>query len=249
MIGAGIQPHDSVRLDVGDHERAFAVFLRIGRKDRETQLARRNTHVAARYCIQHDAAGIKNQHLLFHRAGIRHPDLAGRASTPEGDIDEIFPRNELKRARAAFRGRHQRQLAIGAGNGAENPPGQALFDRLALLGQMRLERDILCGRPLCCGIRDHRVEAVELRHLLGWRGDCRKRLEGVGKLLRLRRTGGSCRKNERYGDSANGTGLDAHGVVDILSVWLHLKRRYGIFVAAFGGAAACAGKLSGNGRR
>ncbi|URK87935.1 hypothetical protein LP421_09835 [Rhizobium sp. RCAM05350] len=41
--------------------------------------------------------------------------------------------------------------------------------------------------------------------------------------------------NKRCDNGANVTGFDAHEVVDILSVWLHLKRRYGDFVAALVG--------------
>lgn len=41
-------------------------------------------------------------------------------------------------------------------------------------------------------------------------------------------------ENKRCKNSEKLTGCDAHEGVDFLSVWLHLKRRYGNFVAATG---------------
>ncbi|MEY9769587.1 hypothetical protein ABIA14_001864 [Sinorhizobium fredii] len=181
MIGAGAEPDHRAGLHVGDDQGALAVFLLIGGEDRKAELGRWNTHIAAGDGVQHDTAGIQHQDLFVQGALLGHANFAGGRRATEGDVDEILAGHEIEGRGAAFRGGQQRQFPVATGDGAEDPPGQARLERLAVFRQKGLEFHVLQFAVLR-GIADERVEARKLWHLSA-AGDRRKALEGVGRVF------------------------------------------------------------------
>ncbi|MNY07474.1 hypothetical protein D3C86_1402800 [compost metagenome] len=163
MIGASIQPHDGVGLDIGHDEAAFAIRPGVRRIDGKFELGAGNLLVGPCDRVQHEAAGIENQHLFLNVAGRWDIEFLGDAGAAEGDVDEIFAGYQIEMGRAALGACQHRQFAVSAGNGAENAPGQAFFHRLAFARQLGFHGDIAGGA--CGGIGCGRGgESVEFRH-------------------------------------------------------------------------------------
>ncbi|QTK78412.1 hypothetical protein AT6N2_C0521 [Agrobacterium tumefaciens] len=177
VIGASIEPHDRVGLDIGHDEAAFAVRPRIRGIDGEFQLVAGDLLVGPCHGVQYESAGVENQNLFLHVAGSRHVELLGDAGAAEGDVDEIFARDEVEFGGTALGTCQHRQLAVSAGNRAENAPGKAFPYRFAFAGQLGFHGDI-AGRA-CGRIGGGRgCEGVELRHF--WRAaELFEVLEGI----------------------------------------------------------------------
>ena len=200
MVGAGIEPHDRVRLDVGDHQLLFDIGLvAAGLIDLEAQFLRGNPHIVAGDGIEHQPAGVEHQLLRLHRAGARDGQLLRHACASEGDVDKVVARLEFEGRRAAFGGRQQRQLAVIAGNGVEDAPGQALLQRLATLDEHRLHLHAShTDRGLRAGFGGRVIVEVGQVEIV-------VRVFGEPlKVLRRRRGGEGKAGRQRHGEGADG---------------------------------------------
>ena len=128
-------------LDIGDDQGAVAIGLGLGLIDREAQLVRRDACAAGEDRIELQSAGIENQ---------RFPALASLPTVmrlvaparPKEACTKIAAGLELEHARAAMGGSDQRQFAVAAGFGFEDPPDQAAGDVGRLVGELGGQRHL-----------------------------------------------------------------------------------------------------------
>jgi hypothetical protein len=91
--------------------------------------------------VEDQSAGFHDDVLLLDRAVPWHCQLLGDTCASEGHVQEIIAGLEFELGRTAFRTGKQWQLAVGAGRRMEDPPGQAMPERFAVLCQCRFHPD------------------------------------------------------------------------------------------------------------
>ena len=138
MISAGVKRYNFIRLDVAGNELALSTLVLLLRIDIKSQQCGRYARVIRGNRIQLQTTGIEGESLRYRR--FTHRDAPHRPGIAKGGMDIIVPRRDVEGLHATSRLRQHWQFSVFPDLGREDPPFDAIHQRLTGIRHPRFKR-------------------------------------------------------------------------------------------------------------